>query len=387
MEYSKITAWEVINFMSFEKARAEFDETGIVNFKGFNDSGKSAMLRALSVCLMDKYKSKQAKFIRDGSEYLRIVVYFDDGVSILRDKYINGQSLYEVYKGDTCIFTTKQGNKLTRIDGVPQKIADYLGLCVTDSVYLNYQTNEEKLPFVDTTGSENYQAFHEVLRMEEIYRASNMINVDKNELGSAITEIESELQRDEVLLEKCGDVTQELISELEVLDKESNITNDKNTKLNEINEYLTKVISFKEVPSIPKVSSDRLSNLIAISDIADKLASIKEVPKLTKVNEDRLKNIYELLNAVTHLEGLEDVPMIPKVDTTWVSKNNDLLKVYEIYSKFIAVLNECSDVNSKLAGAKESLNTLLESAKEQGIELVKCVNCGSYTTVGGHTHE
>ena len=111
--------------MSFKKAKVAFDETGIINIKGYNDSGKSAVLRGLVVCLMDMFRRNQAKFIRYGEEYFRIVVSFEDGVSILRDKYLNGQSLYEVYKNGECVFTTKQGNKLSKVDGVPKPIPDY----------------------------------------------------------------------------------------------------------------------------------------------------------------------------------------------------------------------------------------------------------------------
>lgn len=46
---SKLVAWEVWNFMSIKHGKVEFDERNIINIKGYNDSGKSAMLRALDV--------------------------------------------------------------------------------------------------------------------------------------------------------------------------------------------------------------------------------------------------------------------------------------------------------------------------------------------------
>ena len=97
--YSKILFWEVWNFMSIEHGKAEFDEQNIINFKGYNDSGKSAMLTALKVAITNSNPTKQVSFIQDDKEFFRVLIVFDDGITILRDKYLNGQSLYEMYKG------------------------------------------------------------------------------------------------------------------------------------------------------------------------------------------------------------------------------------------------------------------------------------------------
>ena len=90
---SKLLGWKVQNFMSIADAKVEFDESNIINFKGYNDSGKSAMLTALKVLLTNANPTKQVGFIQDGKDFFRIMAFFDDGVVILRDKYANGQSL------------------------------------------------------------------------------------------------------------------------------------------------------------------------------------------------------------------------------------------------------------------------------------------------------
>ena len=185
--YSRLVSWEVKNFMSISDARVEFDGTGIVNFKGYNDSGKSAMLLALKVLLTNTDPTKQADFIQDDKEYFRVVAYFDDGVAILRDKYIGGQSLYEMYKDGQLLFSTKQGRVLTKVVGVPDVIAEYLGLIVYDGGTLNARACFEKQIGVQTTGSENYVMFNTVLRSEEIASASEMLNNDRNKLASDIS--------------------------------------------------------------------------------------------------------------------------------------------------------------------------------------------------------
>lgn len=418
MNYSKISSIELTNFMSFKKAKLSFDETGIINIKGYNDSGKSSILRGLVVCLMDMYKRNQLKFIRHGGEYFRIVVTFDDGVSILRDKYINGQSLYEVYRGEDLMFSTKQGNRLTKIDGVPKSIADYLGMCVTDSTYLNYQSCIDRLPVVDTTGSENYQMFHEVLRMEEIYVANNMINVDKNELGYDISAMELELKRDEMLLERCGDVSQAFIDEIEKLEKKSKEVNDKKERLDNISSIVDGFGSIKNIPSIDKVdtrrlskayelenlvgvlenhidlpkiekvSSDRYSKVCKLKEIVNNLSNVKSIPKVDKVSLGRLQRLQSIYDKVKTLEGYQDIPTIPKVGEEMLAKNSKLGNLVKIYNELEKQEQQSLEIDNSLNDAREKLSNLLNSAKERGIELVKCGNCGSYTsTEGGHSHE
>lgn len=388
MEYSKISSVEITNFMSFKKAKISFDETGIINIKGYNDAGKSAILRAIAVCLMDMFKHKQAKFIRHGEEYFRIVVNFDDGVSILRDKYLNGQSLYEAYKNEELLFTTKQGNRLSRIEGVPKPIQEYLGLCITDSTYLNYQSCVDRLPVVDTSGSENYQMFHEVLRMEEIYRASNMINLDKNEVGNQIKMIEIELERDQVLLERCGDVSQEFIDEIEKLEKESVKTNSKQEKLNSIADIVVRYDSIVELPKIEKIPTDRLSKVYSIGSIIKTIDSKKEIPSVKKVSVERLSSLYSIGKRIKELEGYMVIPEIPRVDENLIAKRNKLNSIVKKYRVLVDREKDCNVIDNKLNEAKNKLNELVELAKQKGIEFTKCDNCGCYTVVGGgHTHE
>lgn len=388
MEYSKISSVELINFMSFKQARIEFDESGIVNIKGYNDSGKSAILRGLAVCLMDMFKRSQTKFIRHGEQYFRVVVTFEDGISILKDKYENGQSLYEMYKGDELIFTTKQGNKLSKVDGVPEPIEVYLGLCVTDSVYLNYQSCLDRLPIVDTKGSENYQMLHEALRTEEIYRANNMINTDKNELGARISEIEYDIQSTEVLLEKCGDVTQEFIDTLKDLEKEAILNDSKKKALYSIDEILKKYNSIPNLPEIPVVSGKRLASLEIIQSLVLSLDGMVVPPDVPKVSVERLSLLQGIQSVLKNIESFVSLPDVEKVDTSLVDRMSRLSKIQEYLKGYYSQYKKYTDVKSSLKDIKAELDTLMQSAKSKGIDFVKCDNCGSYTIVGGgHKHE
>lgn len=181
--YPRMLYWEAWNFMSIEHGKCEFDDRNIVNLKGYNDSGKSAMLQALKVLISNSNPTKQIGFIQDDKDYFRVVAAFEDGVMILRDKYVNGQSLYEMYKDNQLIYTSKSGNALTRITEVPKPIADYLGLIMYDGTCLNARACFEKQIGVQTTGSENYKMFNTVLKSEEIATASALLNNDRNKIS------------------------------------------------------------------------------------------------------------------------------------------------------------------------------------------------------------
>lgn len=417
MEYSKISSVELRNFMSFRKAKIVFDETGIINIKGYNDSGKSAILRGLAVCLMDMFKSKQVKFIRDDEDYFRIVVTFEDGVSILRDKYRNGQSLYEMYKDDELVFTTRQGNKLSKVSKVPDVIEKYLGLCVTDSVYLNYQSCVDRLPVVDTNGSENYQMFHEVLRMVEIHRANTMLNSDKNELGSRIAVIENDIAKEEVLLNRCSNIDENLIDALKQSQVVYEEVENRKSDIGGIVESLDNYSKIPLIPSISKLDTSQIEDLQSLNNILNTLDSVPKIPELHKVDLGRLETILNIGKQFSECDK-PTIPFIPKVDSSRLEmlgklydmamSNEDYVympniprvdegeatrlsvlgKVIEVYRGYNNSNKACQKIDNELDLVKSKLAELVSKAEEQGISFVKCRNCGTYSIVGEeHTHE
>lgn len=388
MGYSKMTSIELINFMSFKQAKLVFDETGILNIKGYNDSGKSAILRALAVCLMDDFKRNQVKLIRFGEEYFRIVVNFDDGISILRDKYSNGQSLYEVYKNEELVFTTKQGNKLSKVDGVPEVISDYLGLCVTDSVNLNYQSCVDALPLVDKRGSENYQMLHEVLRMEEIYRANNMINTDKNELGSRQAEIEWEIQRNKVLLSNLGDIDESLIDRLDELDAECSIDSDKEKKLQSLVSIIESIESFKDIPEISSINYERFDRVSRLVGVLAKYSDVKEIPEVKAVDTSRVFEVSNIIAIVRKLSDFQEIPEVPVVDVGLLGRDGELSKISSSFVFYCKVVSEMERINLEIKKVKHSLDGIALEAEKNGVNIIRCENCGSYILAGGeHKNE
>lgn len=416
MGYSKIKEVEVFNFMSFKHARLVFDETNILNLKGYNDSGKSAILRAVVVCLTDMYKRAQNKYIRYGADYFRVVVTFDDGISIMRDKYMNGQSLYEMYKNGECIYTTKQGNRLTRIEGVPKTISDYLGLCVTENGCLNYQSCSDRLLLVETTGSENYQELNSVLKSNEISRATALINSDRNEMNSKMIEMENEFNSNKAVLQSRSDVDEYIIGLVQEREEFSELIVGMKTDLEAIKGTITSLKEVKQIPEVSEIETGRLSDVERLVGILGKLEKVQVLPKVEKLDVERLSSVRGLAETLSELSKVERIPKIEKVE---VDKVKDIMGILstlkrcselpeklpvvdqvnkvnaEKYTDLVKIIKEMQTleqgmltlgkITQEKADVQRSLDSIIENARSQGIELYQCSHCGAYSEVP-HSH-
>lgn len=381
--YSKITEIEIANFMSIKHAKLIFDESGIINLKGYNDSGKSATLYAIVTCLTNLWSSKQAKFITHDQDFFRVKITFNDGVSILRDKYINGQSLYEMYKDGKVVFSTKEGKSLSKVTDVPQIIQDYLGLCMLDHGCLNFQSRKDPLFLVDTTGGENYRDLHEVLKIEQISRANAMVNSDRNHLGSVITELESQIQDKELKLADSKDITEELI--LAMSDRED-YANSLEAQLNQIEdvEYILSDLSeLGYLPELSQVSSSELEDIEELSQSLDSLESLKLCPVVEKVSSGQLSACMQLENLVAELEEYSkvEIPSIPSINPSGTKKLGSLADIASVYNDLLVCSKEFSAVKHEIKSVQKEIKLCVEKARRAGYVFAKCNNCGSYMNV------
>ena len=380
--YSRLVAWEVWNFMSLTHAKAEFDEKNIVNFKGYNNSGKSAMLRALDVLLFNIKPSAQVNFIQDEKDYFRVVGYFDDGVTILRDKYSNGQSLYEMYKDDTLIFTTKQNNHLTKVSEVPMPIADYLGVVSYEGLNLNTRSCFEKQLLVQTTGSENYKFLNSVLKSEEISVASATLNVDKNNLVSDINTLDTQLQVARGSFKGYEQVTAEIVDELHRLDRKIDVDNERLSSLGSIKETVQNLSGIPEIPHLDGVDRVKVDLLQSLSSICTEIETIPELPEVSGVDYSRLELITSISNVRKELDSIVVAPEvnISSVDTNRLLDTERLAclgRIIDIYSSLLEVTEEIASEDAQLSSLITESKELTKSVEEFGVRYVSCPNCGA----------
>lgn len=371
--YSSITSWEVWNFQSIEHGKCEFDERNIINLKGYNDSGKSAMLNALKVALCNANPTKQVGFIQDDKDYFRVLVTFSDGIQILRDKYINGQSLYEMYKDGKCVFSTKSGNALTKVSDVPQPIADYLGLIMYDGACLNARACFEKQIGVQTSGSENYKMFNTVLKSEEIATASTLLNNDKNKLASDISATDYDLQAQKNLLGTSGKITEDMVVFLKEHDAELDKLEANASELIAICNIYNGMISIPVIPEIASIDMSQVSELANIERLIKELNGVVITPEVTAIDTVRLT---ELANIVSLNNALAQISVAPELAIISDTQLNDLLIISNMVSTLAELDKEISDADKRISDTAIELEKLQKELANHGVKMVKCPGCG-----------
>ena len=383
--YSRLVSWEVYNFMVYSYAKCEFDERGIITIKGYNDSGKSTMLQALNVLFFNSHPSMHINYIKDDCDYFRIMAHFDDGVSILRDKYINGQSLYEMYKDGTVIYSTRNGNTLTRVSKVPDPIEQYLGLISHDGTCLNSRSCIEKQLLVQTTGSENYKFFNVVLKSEEIAIASQMLNTDKNKLLQDINSTTYQLQTTKTMLGNGNLLTDELISELERADK---LIDEYDVKLDCISSALgtaDEVSAIQIPPDISQIDNERVSILSSINGIVNEIASIPTLPEVNQLDSSRL----ELLTGIMGVSNeLSSIPVIPNIQGVSTDRFSSILDLSLMLDSIETLDESTEDIDNKLVALDQEMRGYADQLRELGRTVIRCPNCGTvYDSDMEHDHE
>lgn len=382
--YPRMLYWEVWNFMSIERGKCEFDDRNIVNLKGYNDSGKSAMLQALKVLISNSNPTKQVGFIQDDKDYFRVIAAFDDGVMILRDKYINGQSLYEMYKDNQLIYTSKSGNALTRITEVPKPIADYLGLIMYDGTCLNARACFEKQIGVQTTGSENYKMFNTVLKSEEIATASALLNNDRNKLASDINAVDADLQAQKGFLGNKDKITAEMVGYLKDHDSALDQYLTMESTLSTIHTLKVSKDAVVVYPELSGVDATQLAELDTIARQMSMLSAIKIAPQLDEVDALQLQ---ALANIKSVADTLSAVVIPPEVKTVDSEQLNALIGILAT----INAISECDKAVSQYDASLETLNKELAEMQEEltnkGVKMVRCPGCGQiFDPEQAHVH-
>lgn len=401
--YSRLLGWEVWNFMAFKHASVSFDEKNILNFKGYNDSGKSAMCLALNILMTNTDPNKQVDFIHDECDYFRVVAYFDDDIKILRDKYINGQSLYEMYKGEELIFTTKNGKALTRVSEVPQPIQEYLGLISYDNTYLNFRSCIDKQFGAETTGSENYLAFNTVLKAEELASATQMLNNDKNRLVADMSGLENELYVTKQMCTEGNNITDEMVDTLTALDKTVDTLDIRGVDAKQLNDVTTSLSAIPVFPAVEPIETAQFDTLCNLANMKKEVEAIVDYPVVETIDTGRLDEIAGLSKKLEELKGLPTYPEVTLVDTKQIDEISVLWGISQELNTLVVapavdtidssqlemicnLRNLLSEIGSCDAKTQQIDGELIELGKtveqysamlqQMGIKMVKCPNCG-----------
>lgn len=384
---SKILGLELENFMSIKEAKLVFDETNILNLKGYNDSGKSAITRALDVLLFDSYKRAQKNFITHGEHYFRIKLHFDDGVTIVRDKYLNGSSLYEMYSEGQLVFSTKVGNTLTQVKDVPLEIREYLAMTETsEGNYLNSQSIYDKQFLIQTTGSENVELLNGVLKLKETGLATTAIKNDINQLSSSINGLLADIESIKISLERYEDLDEGFILLLSDLDSKYDEVERKYNQLIEVEDLLSDMAELPiGIPDLPLIDGGLYASLLGVASSVEELAKIKDIPTVDVISYNSYVELLKLAELQKSYKNVNTYILdIPLID---FGRLNTLKILGNSFKEFADISNTISSLTERSEELENESLQIQEYARKNGISISKCDNCGALVQgIAGHVH-
>ena len=404
---SKIKQIVLENFMAFSNAVIDFDDGGIINLKGYSDSGKSSILIAIAVVFSNFKASKQVSWIKDECKYFRIAISFDDGIEIVRYKYSNGQSMYEMYKMGNLVYSSKVNGQLTPVNEVPEVIANYLNLAKLESGVLNFRTNQDKQFLAQTTGRENFQDLNSLFGIEEILWAINTCKAEVAEYSNAMQKNEVEIEFLKGKLKETKDVSKETL--VRVLEEDNLLSLAESRKssvgsvlvdvevlkrtevvpeIPEIKTSLNKVLSIDslvgvlvggEPVALGEVDKRGLESLFSLSGILTSLFEEKDVHVFDEVSVDRLGCLLELERL---LDGVEK--LTPELSMVEDSKRISLNSINAYTESLLEIDNEIGSIEKDVEKMKGVLDRVKQVLKDKGYTLHECSNCGSFSIEGVH---
>lgn len=406
--YSKLTKIIIYNFMSIAEAEIEVDETGIINLAGYNDSGKSAVLRTIRVLFFDDFSKDQAKFIRRGCDYFGVGVEFDDGVAINKYKYKNGKSEWEMKKGDTTLFTNRLADGLAAMPTVPEPIVNYLGVVEDETTgeKLNVRSNTDRMFLIHTTGSDNYKILNAVLRADTLSKTVDKLNTESNKIQADLShltsssftmhqEITSIDTLDEEQLKGLSETVENLttmkhryqsISSIYNLHEEIKGTPIPPTlevidtakfahlkELNNLKEQLKQPIP----PTLEPINTEKVVHLKALMRLQEEL-KVPTPPTLKSIDTSRLRELESIRANHQIIQKADLHPTLIPVDT---QKLRDLQNLRNLYQNWQQMEQESAKVANHHQEVKGKLFALAE-ANDFSI----CRNCGTVVTKADMNH-
>lgn len=357
-ECSKIVSIELVNFMAIEHAVVTFSSEGvsslypqsIISLCGWNDAGKSIFRRAISILFYNSDSGDQSAYIRDNTDYFELRITYSDGISISKTKYINGNSVWEMKRGTTLLYSNQKSKSVIAVTGVPEIIRGYLQVVIDEVTgeALNVRSCEDKMFLVKTTGGENYKMFSAILQSETLARASAMLNADKNKSTSSLLSIQA--RRDAVQEElrelQLSTPPMALREGIRLRQEKLNLSIPRYTSLCDVIENRQKMNSIVPTEELTLIDTSQLLSLIDLQKAYDAKDVVIQ-PECILADPTRL----DFLGGIISARGVLDKKVQPEcslVDVERLSAVNDLILAERLCR--VKVQPECRVVeSSKLA--------------------------------------
>lgn len=409
--YSQIKKIKVKDFRILGDAEVSFEESPIIALTGDNESGKTSIIKAFSVCAMNAYPTKQKDYIKTGSKGFDVRIELEDGTEITRLKALTYNRLLITKNGDV----TFAADKIDRGEGVPIELEKEMGIVIEPETkeILQIRTYENKLLFIETPTSTNYKVVYDALKVDNLVRAISTGNKEINALKSNINTANNAI---EVLKEQLNTLiyynVDPLLKIKERLNKELKLIN----KLGELAEKVSLLTKLKteqknlmallEMEPVNTGVFSKFKSLCKDIALASKDISLYEdIQDIDPINSRILGNISKLieLSNLTYPDysGIDTFRAIPDGKYQKFGRLLDLMHslkpvpeieaeavdegTAEKFSKLISLFDRASTLEGTLADLESSMDETAEKikaeAEEQNINYRICPNCGEVIVI------
>lgn len=416
---SRILAWELENFAQYEKARFEFDESGIVMLKGFNSAGKSNALRGLRYALTTEKVSngKLKRYIRHGCLDASVTIYMSDGSEIKyimqlsssnpRARFVNGYHWYLNHKGKKYeLFSTKVDGKYVPQKTTPGVLERYFNLTAVDNGYFNILKKADGMLLTEQSPKSINKALSKVTQAETLERAIKKV---KDEQKSLLDGMKNEETLIGVLTEQikgASIITRSLLNVIRKSDEELQGYEATVGVLTDIVDKLERVSKLEKPITLEKVDIGALTLLFDILERIERLSKVSKEVSLEIIPTDTLEVLTRILNSletintiqgsgieiekveVERLEVLNNmslllqkqqqlqstqVPEIENISTVALETMINLGDSLNKYKK--TVLVESSNLK-QLDNLRDEADIILQELKALGYPVIQCSHCG-----------
>ena len=303
---------------------------GLNLITGSSDSGKSAIIRALSTAYIDVFRKQ---YVRDGQKNAKITLNFKNG------------DYYKRIKGDTneleFQYADKELQKHSRFSkNFPQEAIDFLGhIPKTSTGALPFASQEDKLFLINLSDEALPKEISRLLGIHDLEEAASNLGSDINKISGDIKRVNTEIENTKKKLEPYEELD-------EKIQKLENLTE-------QIESYETSQKSLED-------SQNFLNEFVAL--INKVKTCQKEIKEINTIIEFFAESIPKLENSYNDIkDGLQLVEDIALARDNFFKSKKQYEKYYEIAEGTIGnLITESIDIQTKFCNASDLQESLIE---------------------------
>lgn len=371
-ETPRLVAFEMLNFMSIKEGRVEFDETGVINLTGYNDSGKSAFSRGVEVLLYDAYANEQVNFIHDGEEMSGLGMEFSDGVSYNKYKYRNGKSVWELMRGDEMLYTNRLADGIAAMSAIPDPIKQYLNVIEDEytNEKLNVRRNTDKLFLVGMSGGDVYKIINSILHCDTLAETVKRLNEDRNKVQSSLSSKATQLETLRAELKNVKLPSDDMVALLQKRHENLESTNMRLSSVVGISEQHDIIKHSVQIPELQLIDTSRIQAISGVLEAKRRLDESSHViaPELPLLSTTRAQEIAQ----IAELRGRLEVHVHPEIVQVDTNRIKELQQIGNLYNELYHKTNAIQTVEAELTQTQAQLKVLSD---EHGFKI--CNNCGT----------